>query len=321
MPTSSQLPPLNALRAFECAARHLSFTRAADELHVTPAAVGHQIRQLEDWLGVPLFVRLNRAVRLTDSGRAMLPGLGDGFERLRESVDRVVRLNEARPLMVSVVPSFAGKWLMHRIDRFRAEHPDIEVRIDATIRIVDLHSADIDLAIRYGSGHYPGLRVDCLLDDEVFPVCSPTLLEGEHPLRTLADLRHHVLLQADWRAEKYPTWPDWTMWLKAAGLEDLEVTLSPAYSGDVEAMLIDAAIRGQGVALTSRVLVEEDLAAGRLVRPFDLSYPLNFCYYVVRLEQAAESPRVRAFRQWLLREVGRGNGGAQAGLDGAGHKG
>ncbi|HEY5701811.1 MAG TPA: LysR substrate-binding domain-containing protein, partial [Gammaproteobacteria bacterium] len=233
----ARLPPLNALHAFESAGRHLSFSKAAEELHVTPAAVGHQIKQLEDFIGVPLFVRLNRAVQLTESGQALLPAAIDGFGRLRVGVDAVHRLNQSRPLMVSVVPSFGSKWLLHRLDTFRTEHPEIEIRIDATVRVVDLATEGIDVAIRYGDGDYPGMRVDCLLDDEIFPVCSPALLEGTHPLKKPGDLRHHVLLQTEWNP-KYASWPDWPMWLKAAGLEDLEVSYSPRFSGQVEAMLI-----------------------------------------------------------------------------------
>jgi len=298
----ARLPPLNALKAFESAGRHLSFSKAAEELHVTPAAVGHQIRQLEDFLGVPLFVRLNRAVQLTESGHALLPAASDGFDRLRAGIEAVGRLNRTRPLTVTVVPSFGSKWLLQRLDSFRAEHPGIEVRIDATTRVVDLVTEGIDVAIRYGNGDYPGMHVDCLLDDEIFPVCSPDLLEGEHPLKQPEDLRHHVLLQAEWNP-RYATWPDWPMWLKAAGLEDLEVTYSPRFTGEVEAMLIDTAVRGKGVALSSKVLVAGDLAAGRLVRPFAMSYPVNFCYYLVTLESVAEAPKVRAFREWMLQEV------------------
>lgn len=300
---TARLPPLNALKAFESAGRHLSFSRAAEDLHVTPAAVGHQIKQLEDFLGVTLFIRLNRAVQLTESGQALLPAAVDGFDRLRAGVDAVNRLNQARPLTVSVVPSFGSKWLLQRLDTFRAEHPEIEVRIDATTRVVDLATEGIDVAIRYGDGNYPGTRVDCLLDDEVFPVCSPELLQGKHPLKQPEDLRHHVLLRSEWNP-KYASWPDWPMWLKAAGLEDLKVSYGPEFSGHVEAMLIDSALKGRGVALTSRVLVADDLAAGRLVRPFAINYPLHFCYYLVTLEDLAESPKVRAFREWILREVG-----------------
>ena len=294
--------PLNALRAFEAAGRHLSFSKAADELHVTPAAVGHQIKQLEDFLGVALFVRYNRAVQLTEPGHALLPATRDGLERLRAGVENVGRLQQTRPLVISVVPSFGGKWLLHRMDKFRAEYPEIELRIDATTRVVDLATEGIDVAIRYGSGDYPGLRVDCLLDDEIVPVCSPELLAGKHPLRKPDDLRHHVLLQAEWNPQ-YATWPDWPMWLKAAGLGDLEVKYSATYSGQVETMLIDAAVKAKGVALASIVLVAEDLAAGRLVRPFEISYPLNFCYYLVSLESIADTPKVRVFRDWILREV------------------
>ena len=206
--------------------------------------------------------------------------------------------------MVSVVPSFGSKWLLHRLDRFRDEHPDIDVRIDATVRMVDLVGEGIDLAIRYGGGDYPGMRSERLLDDVILPVCSPDLLTGKHPLKRPEDLRHHLLLRSEWHSA-YTTWPDWPMWLKAAGLEDLEVRYSPKFTGDVETMLIDAAIKGRGVALASAVLVDEDLRSGRLVSPFEVVFPQRFGYYLVTPESVPESPKVAAFREWTLREVNR----------------
>lgn len=298
----ASLPSLNALRAFEAAGRHLSFSRAAEELHVTPAAIGHQVKSLEDYLGTPLFVRLNRAVELTEAGRALLPGLSDGFERLRSTVETFQRRAADRPLTVSIVPAFGGKWLLRRLDRFRELHPGIEIRIDATERVVDFTREQVDVAIRYGDGCYPGLRVDCLLAEEVYPVCSPRLLEGPHPLREPADLAHHTLLRAAWNP-RYPTWPDWEMWLKAAGLQDLPVTYGLEVSGDSETLILEEAAAGRGVVLASNVLAGDDLAAGRLVRLFDVQFPVNFYYWLVCPEAAADAPKTRAFREWLLEEV------------------
>ncbi|MCH7931217.1 MAG: transcriptional regulator GcvA [Proteobacteria bacterium] len=297
-----KLPPLNALRAFEAAARHLSVTRAAGELNVTPAAVSHQVKALEDRLGVALFRRLNRAMLLTDAGQLLLPGLRDGFDRLAEAVHRVRAHGAGNALTVSVAPSFAAKWLVPRLDRFRAAHADIEIRLDATDQLVDFAREDVDVAIRYGAGDYPGLRADRLFTDEVFPVCSPRLLEAPHPLREPADLRWHTLLHVGWATDS-EFWPDWRMWLLAAGVRDVAPTQGPKFKQ--EGMVVQAALEGHGVALASSVLVADDLAAGRLVRPFELGLPLSFAYYVVATEAAADQPKVAAFRAWILAEAKR----------------
>ncbi len=301
-----KLPPLNALRAFEAAARHLSVSRAAEELNVTPAAVSHQVKALEDHLGVPLFRRLNRAVMLTDAGQLFLPGLRDGFDRLADAVDRARAECETGTLKLSVGPSFAARWLVPRLERFRAGHPDIDVRIDATDRLVDLARGEADLAIRYGPGGYPGLRVDQLLTEEVFPVCDPRLCEGASPLRQPDDLRHHTLLHVHWDTGD-ETWPDWRMWLLAAGVEGVAVTRGPRFS--MESLAAQAAVAGHGVALLSSAIVADDLAAGRLCKPFTLSLPMSFAYYVVSTEAAVEQPKVAAFRDWVLAEAGRGRKG------------
>ena len=300
-----KLPPLNALRAFEAAARHLSVTKAAAELNVTPAAVSHQVKALEEQLGVTLFRRLNRALMLTDAGQLFLPGLRDGFDRLAEAADKVRAECEGGTLAVSVGPSVAAKWLVPRLDRFRAAHPDIDLRIDATDRVANFAREDVDVAIRYGSGRYPGLRVDQLFAEEVFPVCSDKLCEGASPLREPGDLRHHTLLHVDWRTQD-ETWPNWRMWLLAAGVEGVEPTRGPKFSQ--ESMVVQAAIEGHGVALTSSVLVADDLAAGRLCKPFTLSLPIRFAYYVVAPEAAADRPKVAAFRAWILAEAKRESG-------------
>src|SRR5690625_4266268 len=195
---SDRLPPLNALRAFETAGRHLSFTRAAQELNVTPAAVSHQIKALESYLGVVLFRRRPQGLLLTDAGQQALPGVGDGFARLAAAVAVLRRADSERPLTVTVQPALASTWLIPRLERFRQRHPGIELRIDASARLVDLHTEDVDVGIRHGLGDYPGLHVERLPAQEVFAVCSPALLSGTHPLRQLADLRHHTLLHLRW---------------------------------------------------------------------------------------------------------------------------
>ncbi len=294
------LPPLNALRTFEAAGRHLSFTKAAAELHVTPAAISQQLKTLEDYLGVQLFRRLNKALLLTDAGQACLPGLQEGFDKLAEAVKALRARDARRALTVSVAPSFGAKWLVPRLDRFRDAHPGVDVRIDASHRLVDFVREDVDIAIRYGSGDYPGLRVDRLLTDEVFPVCSPRLRAGPHPLRVPADLRWHTLLHADWGTGDAGH-PDWRMWLLTAGVGDIDPTRGPQFS--LSSMALQAAIEGHGVALGSSVLVADDLAAGRLIKPFDLSFPVSFAYYVVCPETSVDQPRIAAFREWVMAEA------------------
>lgn len=295
-----RLPPLNALRAFEAAARHLSLTRAAEELHVTPAAVSHQVKSLEAYLGVKLFRRANRSLLLTDAGQACLPGLLDGFDRLAQAVEAVHACDESGPLTVTVPPSFGAKWLVTRLDRFRLKHPGYDVRLDASMRLVDLMREGVDIAVRYGAGHYEGMRVDRLMDEVAVPVCSPRLLEDDNPLREPADLCRHTLLHHT-APHQDDNFPDWRMWLRAAGVESCDLSRGPTFS--LASMAVEAAINGQGVALVGDVLVADDIAAGRLVRPFELSFPVNFAYYIVCPRVTAERPRVVAFREWLLGEA------------------
>ena len=298
------LPPLNSLRAFEAAARHLSFTKAAEELHVTPAAISHQIKALEEQLGVPLFRRLTRALRLTQAGQAALPPMRDGFDSLADAVDLLRAHENSGALTVSLDPSFAAKWLVPRLDRFRAALPDLDVRLDATDKLTDFQRDNVDLAIRYGSGNYPGLEVERLLSEEIFPVCSPKLLDGPAPLAQPSDLRHHTLIHLEWDSENV-TAPNWRMWLLAAGIHDINYTRGPVFS--MTTLALQAAIEGQGVALASSFLVADDLAAGRLVVPFDLSVcdPLDFAYHVVVPKRTADLPKVVAFKTWLLDEIAR----------------
>ncbi len=296
------LPPLNSLRAFEAAARHLSFTKAAEELNVTPGAISHQIKALEEFLGVVLFRRLTRALRLTDAGQAAVPKVREGFDNLAEAIEILRAEEEGNVLNVSVSASFGAKWLVPRLDRFRAAHPDLDIRIDATDRLADFQGETVDIALRYGKGNYPGLLVDKLASVEMVPVCSPGLLDGPQPLQRPQDLAHHTLLHLDWTLEEQ-TSPSWRMWLLAAGVSKVDATRGPRFS--MESMMVQAAIEGQGVALAKTVLVAGDLAADRLVMPFDLSVcdPLNFAYYVVSPTRTAEVPKVAAFRTWVLSEA------------------
>lgn len=299
---SHRLPPLNALRAFEVAARHLSFTKAAEELHVTPAAVSQQVKTLEDFAGTPLFRRLTRALRLTDAGHAVLPLLREGFDKLSEAAQVLREREDERVLTVSVPPTFGAKWLVPRLDRFYRDHPELDLRLDATDRRVDFNEENVDVALRYGRGRYPGLVSECLLPEVATPVCSPALLQAAHPLRTPQDLRHHTLLHVQWMMESEVA-PNWRMWLRAAGIDDVPAERGPRFN--LESMAVQAAIDGQGVALVSGAPVAADLAEGRLVRPFpgEANQATQFCYYLVYPEGQLKRAKVAAFREWILTEV------------------
>jgi LysR family transcriptional regulator, glycine cleavage system transcriptional activator len=299
-PTNGHLPPLAALRAFEAAARLMSFSKAAHELKVTPAAVSHQIHALEEDLGVRLFRRLNRSVALTPAARLLLPGLSEAFAQIRVSVRRLQAQNDSGTLNVTVSPSFAAKWLVVRLHRFQERCPDIDVRISATDEVVDLGRGDFDMGIRYGAGRYHGLDVELLAKNEVFPACSPRLLQSGPPLAAPGDLRHHALIH-DQTAERDPLVPTWAMWLKAAGVRDLPAT--PGLSFSAGHLALDAAIAGRGVVLALSTIAAADLAAGRLVRLFSLSLPDVFAYWIATLPGALDRPKVRLFRDWLRTEA------------------
>lgn len=300
-----RLPPLNSLRAFEAAGRHLSLSRAAEELHVTPAAVSHQVKALEEVLGTALFRRAGRNLVLTEPGQLLLPSLSDGLDRLAEGVERVHARNGAEVLTVSVAPSFGAKWLVPRLERFRSDCPDVEVRIDASMRMVDLDREGIDLAVRYGGGDYPGLEVQCLVADEAFPVCAPALLRRGPPLATPSDLAAHTLIHTEYGGEAGSV-PDWPMWLRAVGLPDLAARQELHIS--MPGMAVDAAVSGQGVLLAGGVLVTEDLRTGRLLRLFDTAVSTPLRYYLVRSRRRRVTPALERFSEWLLEEAGGGCG-------------
>ena len=300
MRSNGHLPPLSALRAFEAAARLQSFSKAADELNVTPAAISHQIAALEADLGVSLFNRRNRAVELTSSARVLLPGLSEAFAGIQDSVRRLRSHNDTGTLTVTTAPSFAGKWLVQRLHRFQEQNPDVDVRISAIDTMVDLTRSDFDIAIRYGTGRYPGLQVELLLENEVFPACSPELLKSGPPLENPDDLRHHKLIY-DQSVDRDPLAATWPMWLRAAGITDMPAEHGISFSGSH--LALDAAIAGHGVVLAYSTIAAADLAAGRLVRPFALSLPDRFAYYIVSAPGALERPKVKAFRDWLRKEA------------------
>jgi len=297
---NSHLPPLSALRAFEAAARHVSFSKAADELNVTPAAVSHQIHALEQDLGVRLFHRLNRSIELTTSAQILLPGLTEAFAGIQSSVRRLRAHNDTGTLTVTASPSFAAKWLVLRLHRFHDLCPQIDVRISATDEVVELTKGDFDVAVRYGTGKYPGLDVELLFTNEVFPACSPQLLTAGPPLRTPDDLPLHNLIH-DQAIERDPLVPTWPMWLKAAGVKNIPAAGGLGFNN--MHLSLDAAIAGHGVVLAYSTIAAADLAAGRLVRLFSLALPDQFAYYIVTAPGALERPKVTAFRNWLRREA------------------
>jgi LysR family glycine cleavage system transcriptional activator len=296
-----RLPPLSTLRSFEAAARLLSFSKAADELHVTHGAVSRAIRHLEDHLGIALFQRKTRAVMLTPTGATYAASVRDTLERLAAATAAIGDQQLLGVLNVSTVDSFASKWLLPRLYRFRAKHPDIDIRLTASPKLADFVNDGIDIAIRYGRGRYPGLSAELLMMEELAPVSSPTLLEGAHPLKTPEDLKYHTLIHDDFQI-------DWAMWLRTAGVEGVDAHRGPRFESSVHA--VQAAVQGEGVVLGRSALVADDLKAGRLVQPFTLSLPADLAYYVVYPTQSTQRPKIKAFRDWLMEEAGRATGKA-----------
>jgi LysR family glycine cleavage system transcriptional activator len=294
---SARLPSLNGLRAFEAAARHLSFTNAAAELNVTQTAISHQIRRLEQELGIRLFVRQNRSLVLTPEARDYLPGVRAAFNDLRLATDRLLRKDNDHVLTVSTLASLAAKWLLPRLSAFQEAHPGIDVRITTSSTLVDFKGGDVDTAIRYGRGRWPGLRADWLTADELFPVCSPALLGGNRPLKCPEDLAHYTLLHSSGGYDD-----DWRLWLTAAGLPT-NISEQPGLTFDLILMTVQAAIDGIGIAMGRTSYVEADIAKGRLVVPFKITLPADAGFYLVSPEARADSPKLAAFRQWLAASV------------------
>jgi LysR family transcriptional regulator, glycine cleavage system transcriptional activator len=295
-------PGLRSLRAFDASAHHLSFTRAAEDMGVTPAAISHQIKELEAVLGVPLFIRTSRSMRLTREGEILQTATHDSLETLSRALFRIRRLENRKQLKVSASPSVAAKWLVPRLDRFLSTQPGADVRIDVSHAVVDFDREDIDVAIRFGEGKYPGLKADLLFQDTVFPVCSPRIITKGKPLATPRDLLRHPLIHLDWEAIGQP-WPNWKMWMTAAGIKDFDDKRGLHFGQT--SLTVQAAIDGQGVALGDSNLVADDLAAGRLVKPFDLSLraPKQLAYYLITRPNTDDAPMVNAFRDWCIVEA------------------
>jgi LysR family glycine cleavage system transcriptional activator len=291
-----RLPSLNALRAFWAAARHRSFAAAADELHVTASAVSLQIRQLEEELEFKLFERTPKGLVLTPQGARLLPGINQAFEHLKGTIAAIDDGAGSGSLSISVAPSFATKWLLPRLGGFLERNPDIQVDVKANIELTDFTKDEVDLAIRYGGGNYPGLSVELLLEDRMFPVCSPELLMRygqRNPARVFAEapLLHDISVDRD------PADPSWKMWLKASGLEEIDWRKGSRFNQT--ALALDAALAGLGIALAPAALVSTDLAAGRLVRLANEEWKGGFAYYLVHPADKAELPSLQRFKSWL----------------------
>ena len=296
-----RLPPLNSLRALEVVSRHTSFKSAAKELHVTPAAVGQQIRALEDQLGNKLLRRHSAGYVLTKEALAAAPDLRAAFDRLSTAVNTLSQ-GARRMLTVSVAPSLAAMWLVPRLHAFEHQHPDIDLVLHSSENVVDLKTGSADLALRFGSGVYAGAESTQIFDGELFPVCSARLAAGPPRMKTPEDLHGKPLLHIDWRPP-YGVWPGWSAWLKAAGVDTVDARKGLRFSDD--GMALQAAVAGRGVVLTSTALARDLLAARRLGRPFKLSIPTGFAYYVVCPKDQVRRAEVAAFRQWVLAEAGR----------------
>jgi LysR family glycine cleavage system transcriptional activator len=288
-----RLPPLNALKAFEAAARSESFTRAAEELCVTQGAVSRQVKALETKLGVKLFNRERQRLVITEAGRDYLAVIRDALDRIAVGTERLVQRQTSGAVTVSISPDFAAKWLVHRLGRFAEAHPDIDLRVSATMHHVDFSREDVDLAVRHGDGNWPGLDVVRLCAEQLFPVCSPKLIAGHNRIRKASDLLRFPLLRLD-------DWTTWSRWFGAAGVT------APASPGPVlnrASMLIDAAVDGQGVALARTALAAWDLISGRLVRPIDVSLEMSKTYWIVCPKATSPLPKIAIFREWLLGEA------------------
>jgi len=289
-----KLPPLNGLRAFEAAARHLSFTQAAEELFVTQAAISHQVKGLEEVLGVALFRRVNRGLLLSEAGQTLFPAVREGLDTMAAAVTQLNLSNRQKVLTVSTLDSIASAWLVPRLGNFRARRPDLDVRLTMSDGLVDFARDDVDLAIRYGRGNWPGCQVQFLMNEEIFPVASPGLLANNPPIEHPRDLAQFTLL--------HDTLPEgWDDWFRAHAVEDITPKghIAIAHSH----IIVQAAAAGHGIALGRGVLVRDALSTGKLVRLFDASIRVGYGYYAVAGPHAWDQPRIRDMRNWLADEA------------------
>jgi LysR family glycine cleavage system transcriptional activator len=286
-----RLPPLNSLKCFEAAGRLLSFTEAARELNVTQAAISHQIKVIEEFLGLSLFERYPRRLALSEQGKALLPDVTEAFDRVSQAISSISQEQYSNLLSVRLAPSFAAKWLSPRLKYFWLQFPEIDLCLYHTHGAVDFERGEIDIAVTYGKGDWPGVVADKLLGLDFFPVCSPAFLRNDKPLTELDNLRYYSLLHD----ANYECWRDW---LELAGVQGIDSDKGTII--DDTNVLIQAAIDGQGIALGSSTFVEDHLESGKLIKPFDINLVNDFCYYVVCPESHLKNPAVRAFKEWLL---------------------
>jgi len=289
-----RLPALNALKAFESAARHESFTKAALELSVTQGAVSHQVKALEAELGIKLFNRERQRLAITEAGREYLAVVRDALDRIALGTDRLMQRQRSGVLTISTSPDFAAKWLVHRLGGFAEAYPDIDLRVSATLHHVDFAQEDVDLAVRHGDGIWAGLDVVRLCAEELFAVCSPKLAAGRQRIRKPADVLRFPLLHLDDRK-------DWAKWLEAGGVASPKVSHGPVMNR--ASMAIDAAVDGQGIALARTTLAAWDLINRRLIKPLEVSLPLAKSYWLVCPPATSKLPKIIMFRDWLLSEA------------------
>ena len=286
-----RLPPLNSLKCFEAAGRLLSFTGAAKELNVTQAAISHQVKVIEEYLGFSLFDRYPRRLALTEQGKILLPEVIEAFDRVSQAIGGLTKEQHSNLLSVRLAPSFAAKWLSPRLKYFWLQYPEIDLCLYHANAAVDFRREEIDIAVTYGKGDWPGVVADKLLGLDFFPVCSPAFMHNDKPLTDIDNLRYYTLLHD----ASYDCWQEW---LELARLDDINAEKGTII--DDTNVLIQAAIEGQGIALGSSTFVEDHLESGRLVKPFDVILENDFCYYVVCPESHLKNPAVRAFKEWLL---------------------
>ncbi len=295
---SRKLPSMNALVAFEAAARHESFTKAAEELFVTQGAISHQVKALETELGLKLFHRRPQQLVLTNVARDYLIVVRDALDRIATGTNTLIKRQSSGVLTVSMPPNFASKWLVHRLGRFAELFPQIDLRISASEHHIDFAQVDVDLAVRYGVeaelGYKSNLHLTKLYTGGVFPICSPKYMSGEHSLNDINNLKHQKLLHFEDRK-------DWLRWLNIARIEDVDVSHGPVF--DQVSMIIDAAVEGQGIALARGGLATRDLISGQLVRPSKLALKVESAYWIVCPPATANLPKIELFRNWLLQEA------------------
>lgn len=298
--THRQIVPLNALRAFEAAGRRLSFVDAAEELHVTPAAISHHIKTLEEFVGTPLFIRRHRAIEMTDAGRKFLTPLSQGFQTIEDSAMQLRHANREGPLRVRVASCIASKWLLPKLNSFYRAHPEVELEVTVSSQIYEFRYNEMDALIRLRKGDFTGMNVEPFLTEYVMAVCTPEFLRANGPVEGVADLVRLRLLHDD-NLKVIPTYPDWHRWLEAAGVKVAEEL--PGHRFDSSSMVLDATLEGRGVALARSALVARDLEAGKLVRLCDFVYPVTHDYFLVYPNSTPKIRQVRTLLNWLLAEA------------------